>query len=655
MSDSTSRLPARPSLEQLRKQAKDLLKAFRAADTTAVARVQTVLPRLSDPADFALADAQFVLAREYGFDDWAGLARHVDTINPPGLHRLEALAEDVATAYTSGNLDAIREINWANGTAFVWERDVTLMQQRLPAWFASEQRTRELAVADARHLVARQSGFDDWPALVKSLATSASSRTRAATADSSSFYRINDEQNTLEMTGPLAEPHWDVVIEVLEERGITGLAARGVTDAALERLSRVSGLRRLLIGGSGQLTDRGLRHLSRLPDLEVLDLGGPRSAVTDRGLEVLRDLRALRQFEMTWAPLISDTGIAHLAACDRLERVNLMGTPTGDGAVAALTGKRNLARVSTGRLVTDRGLALFHQFPMFKTWHEGETRYDLMTFEAQPTNLLLDGPFTDKGLAALGGLEGLFGLNLFWHTTGFTADGLRSLASLPNLGFLGCDGKRCNDDAMQHIAGIPNLRMLMAQGTVATNAGFEALSRSKTIEYIWGRECPNLQGLGFAALSHLPALRGLAVSCKYVDDEALATLPRFPALKALLPMDVNDAGFRHVGQCEQLEALCCMYCRDTTDVATGHIAGLSNLKTYYAGMTQITNRSLEILAQMPSIERLELWSIAGVTDSGVAALVALPRLRDIIISGSPRVTRAVLGMFPATVRVKYEG
>src|SRR5262249_11886896 len=155
-----------------------------------------------------------------------------------------------------------------------------------------------------------------------------------------------------------------------------------------------------------------------------------------------------------------------------------------------------------------------------------------------------------------------------------------------------CDGKLCDDTAMSHIAAIPRLRMLMAQGTVATDDGFATLSRSPTIEYIWGRECPNLEGRGFKALAEMPALKGLAVSCKFVDDASLAALPGFPALTWLLPMDVSDDGFRHVGLCVQLEKLTCMYCRDTGDAATEHIAGLSSLKHYYAGRTQITDRSL---------------------------------------------------------------
>src|SRR5205814_7771518 len=115
-------------------------------------------------------------------------------------------------------------------------------------------------------------------------------------------------------------------------------------------------------------------------------------------------------------------------------------------------------------------LPLLHDLPVFKTWQGGNVRYDLMTFsDAEPNYLLLDGPMSDQGLAGLAGLDGVFGLGFFWHVSRMTSDGLRSLAELPNLGALGCQGSLCDDAAMRHIAAIPRLRMLMAQGTVATD------------------------------------------------------------------------------------------------------------------------------------------------------------------------------------------
>jgi hypothetical protein len=148
----------------------------------------------------------------------------------------------------------------------------------------------------------------------------------------------------------------------------------------------------------------------------------------------------------------------------------------------------------------------------------------------------------------------------------------------------------------------------------------------------------------------MPALKGLAVSCLRVDDDGLAALPHFPALTDLLSMDVNDVGFRHIARCTNLEKLWCMYCRDTGDAATEHIAGL-DLELYYAGKTRITDRSLQILGRMHSLEKIELWEIGAITDAGIAALSALPNLRELSIEGSPNVTRAGLDVLPRTVLV----
>jgi hypothetical protein len=355
---------------------------------------------------------------------------------------------------------------------------------------------------------------------------------------------------------------------------------------------------------------------------------------------------------MTWQSGISDAGVAHLRFCDHIERVNLMGSPTGDGAIAALEGKPRLRQFSSGKLVTGAGLRLLHTLPQMKRWHGPEiTSGDKQAIEGS-VRLLIDGPFGNHDLAALAGLEGVFELDLFWHVTGITTDAFAHLVHLPNLGSLGCDGALSDDTAMRHIAAMPRLRRLRAQSAAATDAGFVALGKSKTLEFIWGRECPNFGSSGFIAFSKMPALRGFGISLKNVDDQALARLPLFPALRELTPVGMTDAGFRHVGLCANLERLTCMYCRDTTDAATEHIARL-RLKHYYAGLTQITDRSLAILGAMPSLEQIELYECQRVTDTGLAPLAALPRLREIHLDGLPGVTLEGTRVFPGNVRVYY--
>ena len=73
----TRRLPSTPNLEQLKKQAKELLEEFRSGETAAVAEVRQ-FERAPDPGNFALNDAQRVLARAYGFASWPKLKAFVD-------------------------------------------------------------------------------------------------------------------------------------------------------------------------------------------------------------------------------------------------------------------------------------------------------------------------------------------------------------------------------------------------------------------------------------------------------------------------------------------------------------------------------------------------------------------------------------------------
>jgi hypothetical protein len=150
----------------------------------------------------------------------------------------------------------------------------------------------------------------------------------------------------------------------------------------------------------------------------------------------------------------------------------------------------------------------------------------------------------------------------------------------------------------------------------------------------------------------MPVLTGFGIGCKNVDDEALAILPDFPALRELTPIDFQDAGFRHVGRCKRLERLTCMYCRETGDVATEHIADL-RLNYYYAGLTQITDRSLAVLGRMESLEQVELYECKGVTDAGLPLLAVLPKLREVHLDGLPGVTLEGTRVFPEGVRVYY--
>jgi ankyrin repeat protein len=96
-------LPARANPEQLRHEAKDLLRAAKRGDADALARVGAVSDRL------ILASAQLALAREYGFASWRQLRVEVErrkVLTSRDLGRLgKLLAEQPALART-------KMVNW---------------------------------------------------------------------------------------------------------------------------------------------------------------------------------------------------------------------------------------------------------------------------------------------------------------------------------------------------------------------------------------------------------------------------------------------------------------------------------------------------------------------------------------------------------------
>jgi hypothetical protein len=81
-------LPARPSLESLRKQAKKLARGIAAGDAGAIARARAQLPHVElSHVELALSqrNAQLVLAREYGYAGWQELTAEVSKRLDHGL------------------------------------------------------------------------------------------------------------------------------------------------------------------------------------------------------------------------------------------------------------------------------------------------------------------------------------------------------------------------------------------------------------------------------------------------------------------------------------------------------------------------------------------------------------------------------------------
>ena len=86
-------LPARPSLESLRKQAKKLTRDIAAGDAAAIARARAHLPNVDLP--LTQRNAQLVIAREYGYAGWQDLTAEVSKRLGKGLEWAVAQARRI--------------------------------------------------------------------------------------------------------------------------------------------------------------------------------------------------------------------------------------------------------------------------------------------------------------------------------------------------------------------------------------------------------------------------------------------------------------------------------------------------------------------------------------------------------------------------------
>ena len=161
-------LPARPNLEQYKKQAKELARDASAGVNDALERVRRHHPQFTERRGprIALSDAQLVIAREHGFESWPKFAAHIRTLN---LERaVQALDDPVAAFIRAACVP--RENSHSSGTL----EEAEMIVARYPgvardniytaAIRADEGGVREFLTRDPTNATAKGGPYD-WDAL----------------------------------------------------------------------------------------------------------------------------------------------------------------------------------------------------------------------------------------------------------------------------------------------------------------------------------------------------------------------------------------------------------------------------------------------------------------------------------------------------------
>jgi len=96
-------LPPNPNLDKQRKLAKILARAYWRGKSEAIERVRALHPKPPAPEDFALSDAQLVIARGYGFTGWPQMKRKIESLTKSPSDLFKAAVE-------AGHVDHVRQL-----------------------------------------------------------------------------------------------------------------------------------------------------------------------------------------------------------------------------------------------------------------------------------------------------------------------------------------------------------------------------------------------------------------------------------------------------------------------------------------------------------------------------------------------------------------
>lgn len=161
----TPELPERPSLENLKKQAKSLLKAIEAGDAQARSRLE---PYFADPASVGLQQVQLVLARDHGFSSWSKLKRYLEGQISEAERRAEqraaAFLRDVVITYSP--LDQGNPGRFEKAKALLEKHPEIRRENIFTAAAIGDAALVEQWLNDDPSPIDRTGGYHDWEPLM---------------------------------------------------------------------------------------------------------------------------------------------------------------------------------------------------------------------------------------------------------------------------------------------------------------------------------------------------------------------------------------------------------------------------------------------------------------------------------------------------------
>ena len=250
---------------------------------------------------------------------------------------------------------------------------------------------------------------------------------------------------------------------------------------------------------------------------------------------------------------VTDTDLAAVERCVRLERLWLRGAPLTDAGLNHLKGLTRLRSIGlTATHVTGRGF-------------EG-----LQSLTHLESVVVGDCPVNDQGLSCIARLPALQALIL--RNTNVTDAGMPALATATQLRDLDLWGLPISNAGLARLQPLVNVVSLNLRGTRITDAGLRALTGMHNLARLELRYNPSVTGTGLSSLHVLEHLRSLDLCDTGANDDAMDAVSR---LTHLIELNLHGTS--------------------VTDRGAVALKALTGLKSLDVSGTQITQAGIDLI------------------------------------------------------------
>jgi len=195
-------------------------------------------------------------------------------------------------------------------------------------------------------------------------------------------------------------------------------------------------------------------------------------------------------------------------------------------------------------------------------------------------------------------------------------------------------GPMPDDRCMPHIAHLRGLKILKLGNTNISAGGLKLLGNLSSLEQLSFSK--GLTDAGLAEVARLPSLKALYLKEHRLTNASLAHLAQLSSLEELeLTIGpLNDAALVHLAKLPSLQYLV-LWDDNFTDAGMAHLKNVPSLRIlHFGGLTQLTDKALIYLSEIPRLERLNLHWNGNITDAGIVHLTKLRSLKMLDISHS---------------------